>query len=311
MVPHQHTRRVSLAFLVLALLAGPIDQYVGPWFLLGSPVPQFSSLALASLLAALVLLAIQLLRRQRMPTARHWAACVLLLVPQWCLIPFSSGPGASPWLHPINWGTTLLLSMAAPLWLGLAAALNMPRAEVPRSIIAAAIFGIGAISLVLPTSAVALSWNQLPAFVINILLGIVIAVSWVLARPRLNDCPAPSAAGAYLLLSAVGYTFSASFQSPHSFSLAGWAALPLLSEVAVFVASWCLWFWLLQRLTLGAFAMRTLATCTAALLPGFFIYGFRQWRVDAALAIAFLCLFVAVRAHPAEEQPMSLGLASS
>jgi drug/metabolite transporter (DMT)-like permease len=311
MVPHPHTRRVCLAFLALALLAGPIDQFVGPWFLLGSPLPQFASLAPASLLAGLVLLVIQFIRKQRVPSRPQWGACLLLIAPQWCLVPFSSGPGSLPWLHGIGWGTALLISMAAPLWLALADALNLPRAEVPRSVVAAAILGIGAISLVLPAQALSLSWNQAPALVINVLLGVAIAVSWVLARPRLEHCPTASAAGAYLLLSAAGYTVFAFAPTHRSFTLLGWAPLPLLTEVAVFAASWWLWFWLLQKLTLGAFAMRTLATCTAALLPGFFIFGFRQWRMDAALTIACIALIAALRTGPSEEQPVSLGLADS
>ena len=86
------------------------------------------------------------------------------------------------------------------------------------------------------------------------------------------------------------------------------SCLPVLCDAATLAATWWLWFWLLQRMTLAAFGMRALAAWASALLPGFAIFGFRQWRIDAALAIAVAAIVVALRARVAEEQPMALGL---
>src|SRR5579871_1045898 len=240
-----------------------------------------------------------------MPTAREWGACLLLIVPQWCSVPFSAGPVALPWPLSLGWGSALLIAMAAPAWLALAAALNIVKVEVSRTIVAAVILGVGGFCLVLPANAVSVSLSQLPSLVIHLLLGIIIAASWALACPRLKAPPVLSAASAYLLLSAAGYAFFAFFQTPRSFTLTGWSALPLLAETGVSISSWLLWFWLFQRVPLGVFAMRTFAASAAALLPGFFIYGFRQWRMDIVLAIASLAIFAALRTRPEEEQAVS------
>jgi hypothetical protein len=88
-------------------------------------------------------------------------------------------------------------------------------------------------------------------------------------------------------------------------------ALPLAVQAAVIAGSWCLWFWLLQRISLAAFGMRDLAMWTASIVPGFVLLGFLNWRVDLALAIAVSAIVVALRAPPREEQPTALGLDSN
>jgi hypothetical protein len=79
-------------------------------------------------------------------------------------------------------------------------------------------------------------------------------------------------------------------------------------EVSVSAGLWWLWFWLLERMTLAAFSMGSLATWTAFVLPGFVLFGFMSWRVDVALALAAAAIVVALRARVAEEQPVALGL---
>jgi hypothetical protein len=86
------------------------------------------------------------------------------------------------------------------------------------------------------------------------------------------------------------------------------AALPLLVEVVVSAGVWCLWFWLLERMTLAAFSMGSLAMWTATTIPGLIVFGFMSWRVDVALAIAVGAIVVALRARAGDEQPMALGL---
>ena len=78
-------------------------------------------------------------------------------------------------------------------------------------------------------------------------------------------------------------------------------ALPLVVQSAVIACSWCLWFWLLQRISLGAFGMRALATWIASIIPGFALLGFLSWRVDLALAVAVAAIAVSLRAPRGEE----------
>jgi hypothetical protein len=306
-------RQLYLAFIALAILSGPVDQTISSRFLLSSGLPTFHSLAIAGAVAGFVLLLIAAVSRQPLPNRAHWTALLTLLAPQWLSVPFGRNAPPLPWLHGIGWGTALLLSLAAPLWLGLVSAANVVRVEVPRSVIAAAILAIGAMCLVIPVDAISLTWLQAPVLVIDALLGIAVAISWVVARPRLSNCQVTSAAGAYLLLSAVGYALFACMYERGSWHGSSWhmPPLPMLAEVVTLVVSWRIWFWLLENTTLGAFSMRTLATCTASLLPGFATFGFQQWRMNAAIVISCLALAVALRSSPAEEQLLSLGLAGS
>jgi hypothetical protein len=306
-------RRIYLAFIALAILSGPVDQTISSWFLLSSGLPTFHSMAIAAAIAGIVLLLVAAARRQPLPNRAHWTALLILLAPQWLCVPFGPNAPPLPWLHGIGWGTALLLGLSAPLWLGLVSAANVVRVEVPRSVIAAAIIGIGAICLVIPVDAISLTWSQTPLLAIDALLGIAVAISWVLARPRLSNFPVTSAAGAYLLLSAVGYALFACIYERNAWHGMNWhmPPLPLLVEGLTLALSWRIWFWLLENATLGAFSMRTLATCIASLLPGFPAFGFQQWRMDAAIVISVVAVAVALRASPAEEQPLSLGLADS
>jgi hypothetical protein len=57
--------------------------------------------------------------------------------------------------------------------------------------------------------------------------------------------------------------------------------------------------------------MRALAMWTATMVPGFVLFGFLSWRIDAGLAIAVAAILVALRARSAEEQPLALGLGDS
>ena len=302
-------RKVYLAFITLAFLAGPIDQSVSSGFLIGSPLARFHSLALASLLAAVLLVIVAAIRRERIPNRAEWTALLVLMLPQWCFVPFGPNSSSFSALH-LGWGTALLLSLAAPLWLGLLGATNQIEVEVPRSTIAAAIIGIGAICLTLPLAATAVGWGQVPALLLNALLGVAIVASWTFARPRLSDSPLVSTTAAYLAVSSLGYlAFAAIYERDAWGGLnfrISWATL--LPYVAVLIISWCLWFWLLQRLSLGAFSMRMMATCAATLLLGLLSFGVGQWRMDAAFVISCIAVAVALRVTPAEEQPVSLGL---
>jgi hypothetical protein len=302
--------RVYVAFAALAVLAGPVNGYAAGAILVATQWQVFAGLALASLLAGGGLVGFAAARKQRMPGARQWAALLLLVVPQWCSVPFSSLANPVPWLHGIGWGTALLLSLAAPLWLGLIAACDLMQVEVPRSVVAAAIVGIGAVCLVVPTDAYRVGLNQVPMVVLQSLLGIATVVSWVIARPWLEGWSVAWVAGGYLLLSGLGdVVFALVYERSAWQPLVGRSlVVPLLCDAAVLGAVWWLWFWLLQRMTLAAFGMRALAAWTAALVPGIAMQGFLEWRLDAALAIAVAAIAVALRARVGDEQPMALGL---
>ena len=309
----RNKRRCLLAFILLAVLAGPVDQYVSPWFLLGSPLPRFTSLAVVSTLALLVLVAIAILRRNRLPTRRNWIALLVLIVPQWCAAATGPNLPSPAWLHQIGWGTALIVSLAAPLWLAFAASASWIPQEVPRSLLGAVIVGVGALCLVLPADALGVGWSQVPSLFLNIALGVAIVCSWSFARSRLEGCPAITAAAAYLGLSVCGYLAFAYAFDHASIPATDWRGLILPStfEIIQLALSWSLWFWLLQSVSLAVFSTRLLASCTAALLPGFVFFGFREWRMDAAVFISLAALAVCLRANPAQEQPTALGLANS
>jgi hypothetical protein len=306
-------RRVYLAFLSLAVFAGPLTGYVAGTLLPTIGVGAFTGGALSSAIAGVVLIALSVSYRQRILGGRQWMALLLLLIPQWCSIALSPLITPLPWLHGMRWGALLLLSLAAPLWLALLSALELIRAEVPRSIVAAAIAGIGAVCLVVPVDAYSVTWDQVPMLMLQSLLGIAAVGSWVFARARLHDAAPACVAGSYLLLSAVcNAVFALLFERGLWPSLE-WRQMvaPLALQAVVVACSWVLWFWLLQRITLGAFGMRALAAWIVSVVPAFAVFGFREWRADVAVVIALSAVVVSLRSAPSEEQPVALGLGGS
>jgi len=166
------------------------------------------------------------------------------------------------------------------------------------------------VCLVVPVDAYSVAWNQIPMLVLQTLLGVAAVATWVFARGRLNGAPSECAAGCYLLLSAAGNAAFALLFERGSWQPLDWRQLiaPLALQAVVVACSWVLWFWLLQRVTLGAFGMRALAAWLAAVIPGFAVFGFLEWRADAAVVVALSAVVVALRAGPVEEQPVVLGL---
>lgn len=310
----EQKKYVYFAFVTLAVLAGPVSGYAVGAILAATQLQALAGVGLASLIAGIVLVAAAAARRRRVPGARQWGALLLLLIPQWCSVPLSSAGHTPSWLHGIEWGAVLLLSLGAPLWLGLVAALDLVEVEVPRTVVAAAILGLGAVGLVLPTNSYSIVWNQALTVALQVLFGLASVISWVIARPRLAGWPTVWVAGGYLLLGGLGdMLFSLMYERP------SWQALdarvlinPLLCDAALLAASWWLWFWLLERMTLAAFSMRALAAWVAsAVVLGLTVIGFRDWRFDAALAIAAGAIVVALRVKGSEEQPVALGLGAS
>jgi len=307
------SKRVYLAFVSLAVFAGPLTGYIADTVLPATGLGAFTGVTLSSAVAGAVLVALSVSHRQRILGAQQWAALLLLLIPQWCSVALSPFVTPVPWLHGIRWGASLLLSLAAPLWLALLSALDLVRVEVPRSIVVAAIAGIGAVCLAVPVDAYSVAWNQVPMLLVQMLLGIAAVASWAFARGRLNGAPPECAAGCYLLLSAAGNAAFALL-----FERRSWQSLelqqliaPLALQAVVVACSWVLWFWLLQRVTLGAFGMRALAAWLAAVIPELAVFGFLQWRADVAIAVALSAVVVSLRARSTEERPGALGLNGS
>jgi hypothetical protein len=301
---------VYAAFVALALLAGPMDGYVAGAMLVATNAQMFAGLAMASVLGGVALTGYSLARKQSNLGAGQWRALLLLLVPQWCSVAVGFLAGSVPWLHGIGEGTVFLLSLAAPLWLGLVAALDVMEIEVPVACVAAAIAGMGAVLLMIPAGSYRLGWAQAPMMVVQIVLGVATVLSWAFARKRLESCSVPGVAGGYLLLSGIGSACFAFVYERGAWQAFDWRALagPLLCEAALMAVVWCLWFWLLGRITLGAFGMRALAAWAATAVPAFVTVGLLQWRVDAAVAIAVAAIVVSLRARVADEQPTALGL---
>jgi hypothetical protein len=302
------------AFVGLAVLAGPITTYAFTPVLFAVSWQTPAGAALSSLLASVVLLGGCVARKQLLLRAEQWLAVLVLLLPQWMASllapPFVR---SLPWLHETRWGVAFLLSLAAPLWLSLLSALQLVSVEVPRKVAGAAIAGIAAVCLVIPTEAYGLAANQTPVLALQILLSILVVFTWAYAAPRLAGAGVLAAAGSYLLLSALWNAGLAVWFERSGAQPFVWRdmALPLVIQAGVVACSWCLWFWLLQRISLGAFGMRALATWTASILPGLVLFGFLNWRVDLAVAIAVVAIAVSLRAPRREEQPVTLGLSAN
>ncbi len=305
--------RVWLGFVALALLAGPVRGFTTDAFATAMGLQTFAGGALSGLLAGIVLLLFSLARRERMPGQSQGLALLVLLLPQWLAVPLTAPYVSSiQGLHEVRWGVLLTLALAAPLWLGLLSSMEWISVEVPRAAVGAAIAGIGAVYLIIPADCYHLAWNQAPVLAIQLMLSIAVVWSWAYAVPRLTDAGTNTIAASFLLLSALGDTGLSLLYERSAWQPVDWSGvwLPLLMEAAVVACSCWLWFWLLQRMTLTAFSMRALALWTAGLIPGFVMFGFLQWREDAALAIALAAIAVALRARVAEEQPTALGLNS-
>jgi hypothetical protein len=302
---------VFVAFAVLAVLAGPVRGYTATVFGAAMGFQTLAGEALTGALAGIVLIGLGVARRQGMLRGPQWLALLVLLVPQWLMLPLTAPYVRSiPWLHETRWAAAFMLSLAAPLWLALLAAMDVVPVAVPRMVAGAAIAGIGAVYLVVPVNAYNIAPNQIAVLVLELLLNILIVFSWVFAAPRLDGTGTLVAAGSFLLLSAAGDGVFSLLYERTSWQPVDWHSItvPLLLEAGVIACSCWLWFWLLQRMTLAAFGMRTLAAWVASIAPGFAVMGFAQWRIDAAFAIALAAIVIALRARLSEEQPVALGL---
>jgi hypothetical protein len=303
------TGRVVIGFVALAILLGPVASYTVPAFEAAFRWQALAGGAVNCLIAGCGLLMTGLLRGQRLPDVRQWLAVGALLVPR--VLDKMLGAGAFRLrLHETGWGVALLIAVAAPLWLGLLAALRMIAAEVPHAVIAACIAGVGAVLLVIPTDAYAMAGNQIPMLVLRLLLGMATVFAWWFARRRLVGVAVVPAAGLFLLMSAAVSALSSVLVERAGWQPVDWrdAVVPVLVQAGLAAASYWLSFTLLMRMQLTGFSMYPLAVWTATLVSELAAVRFAAWRIDVAAAITIGMIAVGLRARIADEQPTVLGL---
>lgn len=84
--------------------------------------------------------------------------------------------------------------------------------------------------------------------------------------------------------------------------------MPLAGAAACAGLGSVLWFWLLRRLELGAFAMQIELVWLGSVLTVFAMFGFLSWRVDLALLLGVAAWITALRARAVDEEPVRLGV---
>jgi drug/metabolite transporter (DMT)-like permease len=312
------TRSVVAAFVALAVLVAIVPVWTKGALDFLLPFQELAGSALCFSVAGIVLMLLGAAVKQRMLDARQWLAILALLMPQWLTHALDvSYVGDVRWLHSPPSGYGFLLSIAAPLWLALLSAMQRVQEEVPRAVAGAAIAGIGAVCLVHSTHDYSVEPKQIPVALVQLLLSIATVYAWAYAKPRLALAGTLMAAGSFLLLSALGEGGFWLLSERRSWQPVEWGEVvaPLLLQAGVVAASWWLWFWLLERMTLAAFGMRAVAVWAAVLIFALANSDLLDWRLDwrmyVALAISVGAIVVALRARVSEEQPVALGLNAS
>ncbi|GAC1423086.1 MAG: hypothetical protein NVSMB62_19310 [Acidobacteriaceae bacterium] len=300
-----------VALAALAALLGPIRFLLDQQVTVAMQGHFTAAPAFVGIFGGVVLVVLGLTRRQ--PTLRgpERLAIVTILVPQ-----FADHLLHNPALSMISWlrlppgGDALLLTLAAPLWLGLLAALQATRFQVARRIIAAAIAAIGAACLTLPVDAYTVTANQIVMLIVQLFLLVATVYSWSFARERLNPANYTLAAGALLLLQTAILQVPALLTQKGELQPIEWhqATIPLLLQSLAAAGAMMLWFWLLARMSLPAFTLHPVAVWIASTATAILLFGLTDWREDAALVIAFIALIAGLRARSAEEHPISLEL---
>jgi hypothetical protein len=303
------TRWGVIGFVALAILLGPVAAYVAAPFAAAVRWQGLVGGGVTSALAGCSLLMVGVVRRERMPHARQWLAVSVLLIPRGLDL-LVGVERLRPWMYETRSGVMLLIAVAAPLWLGLLAAVGAVRMEVPRAAVAAGIAGVGAVLLVMPTDAYAISVDQIAMVVVRLLIGVITVFAWWFARQRLVSAVVMPVAGLFLLMSAGVSGVASMLTERGAWQAVDWraAAGPVLVQAGLVGVTCWLWFYLLMRMRLTAFCMHPLAVWTAAIVGELAVVRFALWMVDAAVAIALGAIAIGLRARVAEEQPTVLGL---
>ncbi len=309
----QRPKAVYLAFLALVLLEGWPER--GSSLAAAMQGQTFAAQAISSLLAASLLLCLSLLRRNGPPNRQQGMAIVLLVsVPMVTTLLVASSDLQRPaWFAPSPWGLRLLAALAAPLWLALLSALQMSKAVVPRVLSGATIAALAGACLLLPGPSITLrSAREISATVLTVLVAILTVWTWSYASQALvRLSPIVAAAAACFVAGLTSTLLSLLLERPQ------WqhvnpreVLLPLCINVVLFtVPTTVLWYWLLRAMPLPAFSMQAIAAWFLPGLSGFFFFGFRAWRVDAAILLGVGGLIVGLRAGPYDDELTSLHVA--
>lgn len=312
--PHS-SARIYLALAAMAALLGPtkffVDQQVAQQVAAATQNQITAAPAFAGIFAGVVLVVFGIARRQPALRPSERLAIIALLLPPFAdhLIR-STALSTIPWLQQPTTGDALLLTLAAPLWLGLLAALQIARAEVPRITIVAAIAALGAACLTVPLDAYTVGPNQVVMLIVQLALLVATVWSWSFARDRLNPASFALAAGAFVLLQTALLQAPTLLLQKSEIQPIDWrhAAFPLLLQALATALAMLLWFWLLTRMSLAAFTLHPLAIWIASTATAIALFGLTNWREDAALAIALAALIAGLRARPAQDNPIALDL---
>lgn len=299
-------KTIHVAFVALALLQG--------WPGRGSSLAAalhgqtFAAQAISSAFAACLLLGIALLRGTKLPDRHQTGAIVLLIwVPMLTtLLITSSGEQRPAWFAPSPWGLRLLAALAAPLWLALLSGLQLSKAVVPRVLSGATIAALAGACLLLPGPSMTLrSTRDIPATMLTIVASIATVWTWSYASHRLQRLSVVlSASAACFIAGLTSATLSVLLERPHWQHVAADEVLmPLCIETLLFTLPIAvLWYWLLRAMPLPAFSMQAIAAWFVPSLSGFFFFGFRAWRVDAAFLLGVGALVVGLRARPDHDE---------
>jgi hypothetical protein len=301
--------RITIGFAVLAMLLGPVVSYTSASFEAAVRWQVLAGGAVVSSIAGCALLIAGVLRGERVPNGWQGMALGVLLVPR-VLNLMVGNEWLRRWLHETPSGVVLLIAVAAPLWLGLLAAVGAIRMEVTRVAVAAGIAGVGAVLLIMPTAMYAISVDQIPVLVVQLFIGMVTVFSWWLAQQRLAGAAVLPAAGLFLLMSAVVSGAASMMVERAAWQPVDWreAIVPVLVQAGLGAVTCWLWFYLLVRMRLTGFSMHPLAAWTAALVCELAMARFAVWRADLAAVIAVGAIAMGVRARIADEQMTVLGL---
>lgn len=303
--------RLYLALAGLAALLGPARFFLDQQVTIATQGRMTAAPAFAGTFAGVVLVGLGLARRQPALRGPGRLAVVALLLPQFAdHLVHNSALFTVSWLRLPSSGDALLLTLAAPLWLGLLAALQAVRAEVPRIVIGAAIAAIGAACLTVPLDAYTVASTQVVMLIVQLVLLIATVWSWSFARERLNPANFALTAGVFLLLQTAILQAPTLLTQKTDLQPIDWrnALIPLLVQSVATASAMLLWFWLLTRMTTAAFTLHPLATWVASTATAIALFGLANWREDAALIIALAALVAGLRARASGEHPITLEL---
>jgi drug/metabolite transporter (DMT)-like permease len=264
---------------------------------LAEQAPPLLAAAVRSLLAALLLIPVILLKRIKMPRGRS-LCIVLLLAAAMIALPFV----LLLWARQHVESATVAVSFAA---MPLVVALLTPGKAVPRSALQAAIVALGAI--VLATGA-SLRLSQAAGAAVVLLAVAFIGASSLVARRELASL-SPLVATAGLLGAAAPLLLLARLVLERG-QAAEWTGSAIGSVALLAVATaaaYPVYFWLLQQLEAYQLAtVQWVQPLVAMAETAAFLRLRLSLSMIAGTVVALVCLWVVMRARPEDDDSVSL-----